>query len=109
MRDIVEEIRGLVKREKIPAKRGQAPFHFPDSHKRICESGLSGQRHVGDFADVDGLQYVSDFADVDGLEALQAADVLNARRRIARRSRPPQINIPDMPLPDQEKRAKDAQ
>jgi hypothetical protein len=39
------------------------PFFIPDSHKCLCESGLSGpvlalrgQRHVGDFADVDGLQ-----------------------------------------------------
>jgi hypothetical protein len=31
------------------------PFFIPDSHKHICESGLSVQRHVGDFADVDGL------------------------------------------------------
>jgi hypothetical protein len=38
-----------MKMEKI------TPFFIPDSHKRICESGLSGQRHVGDFADVDGL------------------------------------------------------
>jgi hypothetical protein len=44
-----------------------APFFIQDSHNRICESGLSGQRHVGDFVDVDGLQHVSDFTDVDGL------------------------------------------
>jgi len=46
---------------------------------------------------------------VDGLRDLQAADVLNVRRRIAKRSRPPQIKIPDMPLTDQEKRDKNAQ
>jgi hypothetical protein len=66
---------------------------IPDSHERhkgSCESGLSRQRHFGNFADVDGLQ------------ALQAADVLNVRRRIARRSIPPQIRISEMPLPDQE-------
>jgi hypothetical protein len=48
------------------------PLFIPDSHKRICESGLSGQRHVGDFADVDGLR------------DLQAVIVLNVRWRIAR-------------------------
>jgi hypothetical protein len=32
-----------------------APFFIQDSHNRICESGLSGQQHVGDIADVDGL------------------------------------------------------
>jgi hypothetical protein len=32
-----------------------APLFIPDSHKRICESGLNGLQHVGDFADVDGL------------------------------------------------------
>jgi hypothetical protein len=58
----------------------------------------SGQRHVGDFADVDGLR------------ELQTTDVLNVRRRIAKRSRARGthlwvIRIPDMPLPDQEKRA----
>ena len=58
------------------------PFFFiPDSHKGICESGLNGQRHVENVSDVDGLQ------------ALQAADVLNVRRKIARRSRPPQMDI----------------
>ncbi len=49
-------------------------------------------------------QYRAKFADVDGLQALQAADVLTVRRRIAKRSRPPQIRIPDMPLTDQEKK-----
>ncbi|MCX5812478.1 MAG: hypothetical protein NT178_08030 [Proteobacteria bacterium] len=47
---------------------------------------MGEQRHVGDFADVDGLR------------ALQAVIVLNVRWRIAKRSRPPQIKIPDMPL-----------
>jgi hypothetical protein len=55
---------------------------------------LSGQRHVGNFADVDGLR------------DLQAEDVLNVRRKIARRSRPPQIKVSDMPLTDQEKSQK---
>jgi len=67
------------------------PFLIPDSHKRICESGLCGQRHFGNFADVDGLR------------DLQAVIVLNVRWRIARRSRPPQINISDMPLTGQVK------
>ncbi len=48
------------------------PFFIPDSHKCICESGLSGQRHIGNFADVDGLR------------DLQAVIVLNVRWRIAR-------------------------
>jgi len=65
-------------------------FFIPNSHRRICEFGLSGQRHGGNFADVDGLR------------DLQAADVLNVRRRIASRSRPPQIRISVMPLTDQE-------
>lgn len=70
------------------------PFFIPDLHKQICKSGLSGQRHVGNFADVDGLR------------DLQAEDVLNVRRKIARRSRPPQIKVSDMPLTDQEKSQK---
>jgi hypothetical protein len=65
-------------------------FFIPNSHKRICEFGLSGQRHVGN-----GL-------DVDEMQALQAGDVLNVRRKIARRSISPQINISYMPLTDQE-------
>ncbi|MCX5804923.1 MAG: hypothetical protein NT010_02475 [Proteobacteria bacterium] len=44
-----------------------APFFIQDSHNRMCESWLSGQRHVGDFADVDGLQHVGDFTDMNGL------------------------------------------
>jgi len=67
------------------------PFFIPDSHKHICESGLSGQRHFGNFADVDGLR------------DLQAVIVLNVRWRIAKRSRTPQINISEMPLTDQVK------
>jgi len=31
------------------------PLFIPDSHKRICESGLSGQRHIENDSDVDGL------------------------------------------------------
>jgi hypothetical protein len=69
-------------------------FFIPDSHKRICESGLSGQRHG------------SNVSDVDELLALQVADVLNVRRRIARRSRSPQMDIAIMPLTDQEKQNK---
>jgi hypothetical protein len=68
------------------------PFFIPDSHKRMCESGLSGQRHDGNFADVDGLR------------DLKAEDVLNVRRRIASRSRPPQIKISVMPLSVQVKK-----
>jgi hypothetical protein len=37
---------------------------------------------------------------LDGLQALQDVDVLNVRRKIARRSRPPKMNIPEMPLTD---------
>jgi hypothetical protein len=69
------------------------PFFIPDSHKRICESGLSGQRHG------------SNVSDVDELLALQAGDVLNVRRRIARRSRSPQMDIAIMPLTDQVEKA----
>jgi hypothetical protein len=72
-------------------------YLFPDSHKRICESGLSGLRHV-----VNG-------SDVDELLALQAGDVLTVRRKIAGRSRSPQIDIYCMPEPVQEIRAKTAQ
>ncbi len=68
------------------------PFSIPDSHRRLCESGLSGQRHIKNGSDVDGLQ------------ALQAVIVLNVRWRIARRSRPPQMDIFYMPLPDQVKK-----
>jgi hypothetical protein len=56
-------------------------FFIPDSHKRICESGLSGLWHIENGSDVDGLQ------------ALQAVSVLNVRWRIARRSRAPQMDI----------------
>ncbi|MCX5804805.1 MAG: hypothetical protein NT010_01880 [Proteobacteria bacterium] len=56
-------------------------FFIPNSHKRICEFGLSGQRHIENGSGVNGLQ------------ALQAVDVLNVRRRIAGRSRPPQMDI----------------
>ena len=59
---------------------------FASANNGRWESGLSGQRHVGNFADVDGLQ------------ELQAVDVLNVRRKIAMRSRPPQIRISDMLL-----------
>jgi hypothetical protein len=31
------------------------PFFIPDSHNRICESGLSGQRHGSNVSDVDEL------------------------------------------------------
>jgi hypothetical protein len=67
------------------------PFFIPDSHKRICESGLSGQQHIENGSGVDGLQ------------ALQAVSVLNVRWRIARRSRPPQMDIFNMLLRDQVK------
>ncbi|MCX5805823.1 MAG: hypothetical protein NT010_07125, partial [Proteobacteria bacterium] len=51
----------------------------------------------------------SNVSDVDELLALQAGDVLNVRRRIARRSRSPQMDIAIMPVTDQEKRAKNTQ
>ena len=57
------------------------PTFFPNSHKSICEFGLSRQRHVENGSDLDGLQ------------ALQAVGVLNVRRRIAKRSISPQMNI----------------
>jgi hypothetical protein len=59
-------------------------FFFPNSHEQYndtCEFGLSGQRHVENDSGLDGLQ------------ALLAAGVLNVRRRIARRSRTPKMNI----------------
>ncbi len=90
----------LLQRENKGRKRKEikmekfTPLFIPYSHKCICEYGLSGQRHFGNFADVDGLR------------DLQAVIVLNVRWRIARRSRPPQINISEMPLTDQEKKAK---
>jgi hypothetical protein len=34
-------------------------------------------------------------SDLDGLQALEAEDVLNVRRKIARRSRPPKMDIPE--------------
>jgi hypothetical protein len=58
-----------------------SPAFLPDSHKGICESGLSGQRHVENGSDLDGLQ------------ALQTVGVLNVRRRIARYSRAPKMTI----------------
>ncbi len=64
------------------------PLFIPDSHKRICESGLSGQRYI-DTVSLRGKSSKND-SDVDG---------------IARRSRPPQMDIFNMPLTDQEKRA----
>jgi hypothetical protein len=70
-----------------------APFFIQDSHNRICESWLSGQRHS------------SNVSDVDEMQALQAGDVLNVRRRIARCSRSPQMDIAAMPLPDQVEKA----
>jgi hypothetical protein len=33
-----------------------APFFIQDSHNRICESWLSGQRHGRDVSDSDGLR-----------------------------------------------------
>jgi hypothetical protein len=73
-------------------------FFIPNSHQREgwCEFGLSGRRHIGNFADVDGLR------------DLQAVNVLNVRWRIAWRSRPPQIRISDMPSPDQENKKRNA-
>jgi len=61
-----------------------APAFVPNSHERYkgsCEFGLSGQRHVENVSDVDEMQ------------ALKAEDVLNVRRRIAKRSISPQMNI----------------
>ncbi len=74
------------------------PFFIPDSHKRICESGLSGLVLAWR-----GQRHIENIADVDGMQELQAVIVLNVRWRIAMRSRPPQINIFDMTLTDQVK------
>ena len=59
---------------------------LPNSHRDVCEFGLSGQRHAGNGSDLDGLQ------------ALQAVNVLNVRWKIARRSRTPKMTIFHMPL-----------
>ncbi|MCX5805335.1 MAG: hypothetical protein NT010_04595 [Proteobacteria bacterium] len=69
------------------------PFFISDSHKRICESGLSGRLHG------------SNVSDVDEMQALQAVGVLNVRRRIARYSRSPQMDIAAMQSPDQVEKA----
>ncbi|MCX5806188.1 MAG: hypothetical protein NT010_09015 [Proteobacteria bacterium] len=66
-------------------------FLFPNSHKRVCEFGLSG------------LRLVRNDSDVDEMQALQTGGVLNVRRRIARRSRSPQISISSKPLTEQRK------
>jgi len=55
---------------------------------------------------LDGQRHGRNAADVDEMQALQAADVLNVRRRIARRGRSPQMSISSMPLTDQEKNRK---
>jgi hypothetical protein len=73
------------------------PFFIPNSHKCICELGMTGQQHGRNVSDVDKLL------------ALQAGDVLNVRWRIAKRSRSPQMSIFSMLLTVQEKRAKTAQ
>jgi hypothetical protein len=106
------------------------PFFIPDSHKRICESGLSGpvlawrgRRHGSKIS----LQATSskNVSDADELLALLTGGrnyMINApsagnpraanchvggkRRRIARRSRAPQMSISIMPLTDQEKTIK---
>jgi hypothetical protein len=59
--------------------------------RSLCESGLSGRRHGRNVSDVDELQ------------VLQTGGVLNVRRRIAGRSRSPQMDISSMPLTDKEK------
>ncbi|MCX5805801.1 MAG: hypothetical protein NT010_07005 [Proteobacteria bacterium] len=69
-----------------------APFFIPGSHKRICESGLSGQRHGRNASDVDEMQ------------ALLTEDYTLRMLEGARRSRSPQMDISIMPLTDQEKR-----
>jgi hypothetical protein len=58
-----------------------APFLIPDSHKRICESGLSGQRHGRNVSDVDEL-----------LALLTGNNTLCILEG-AKRSRSPQMNI----------------
>jgi|GEM_PF-6475401 len=55
----------------------------PDSHKRICESGL------------EWLTAYRDCPGLDGLLVLQAVIVLNVRWRIVRRSRPPKMDNPE--------------
>jgi hypothetical protein len=87
------------------------PFFIPDSHKRICESGLSGpvlawrgQRHGRNGSDGDEMQAL-----LTGNGSIAKA-VLSENYTIrmlegVRRSRSPQMDIPIMPLPDQEKRA----
>jgi hypothetical protein len=69
-----------------------APFFIPDLHKRICESGLSGQRHG------------SNVSDVDEMQALLTEDYTLRMSEGARRSRSPQMDIAIMPLTVQEKR-----
>jgi hypothetical protein len=61
------ENRGRKRKEMKMEKEKLTRLFIPVSHKRLCETGLSGQRHVGDFADVDGLR------------DLQAVIVLNVR------------------------------
>jgi hypothetical protein len=45
-----------------------------------------------------GQRHIENGSGVDGLQDLQAVSVFNVRWRIARRSRPPQMDIFNMPL-----------
>jgi hypothetical protein len=64
-------------------------FFVPDSHKRICESGLSGQRHGRNVSDVDEMR------------ALLTGNYTLCMLEGTRRSRSPQMGIAIMPLTDQ--------
>jgi hypothetical protein len=70
---------------------------IPDSHKCICESGLSGRRHGRNGSDVDELLVL--LTENNTLCILEGA----------RRSRLPQMNISSMPSSVQEISAKTAQ
>jgi hypothetical protein len=71
-----------------------SPTFFPNSHKDICEFGLSGQQHG------------SNAADVDELLALLTVSYTLCMLEVARRSRSPQMSIAIMLLTDQRKTRK---
>jgi hypothetical protein len=48
-----------VRKQKLMNVNKLSPTFFPNSHKRICEFGLSGQRHCRDISDLDVLQALS--------------------------------------------------
>ncbi len=83
---------------------GKDSAGFTSANNGRWESGLSGRRHVGE--GFIARQYRATCSVLDGLQALQAEDVLNVRRKIARCSRPPKMDIPDMPLTVQENKDK---